>query len=212
MANLVVKFTLGMKMASSKLSVFFCITLCLSCFSTAKLPSNFKKCSMKDITCLKDAIQDALPKLKDGIPELGVPALDPLPIPKMVIPAGDTVVQLEQKYTNSAYDGMSNAKIENLEFDINKGKIEFQFSAPFLELNGTYEINGKILALPVFGKGLCSFRLDGVTGNVKFDVETFTKDTETYIRGKSSKMVIDIKQGHYKFDNLLMVINSLAII
>ncbi|KAL3270988.1 hypothetical protein HHI36_021491 [Cryptolaemus montrouzieri] len=180
----------------------FCFSICFGCFLAVNLPSNFKKCSRKDFVCLKDAIQDALPKLKNGIPELEVPALDPLSIPKMVIPPGGNVVQLEQIYTDSAYNGISKAKIEKLDFDIDKGKIEFQYTTPYIELNGTYEVNGRILTLPVFGKGPCSIRLNEVTGNLRFDLETFTKDSETYIRGKRSQMVIDIKQGHYKFDNL----------
>ncbi|KAK9873843.1 hypothetical protein WA026_002200 [Henosepilachna vigintioctopunctata] len=54
-----------------------------SLFALSVATLNFKKCYSKDLSCLKDAIQDALPKLKDGIDALGVPPLDPLLVPKM---------------------------------------------------------------------------------------------------------------------------------
>ncbi|KAL3270740.1 hypothetical protein HHI36_021265 [Cryptolaemus montrouzieri] len=168
----------------------------------AKLPPNFKKCKINDQECLKNALQDALPNLKGGLSELGLPSLDPLYIPEMTIGAGQNVVQLTQKYKEANLYGAADSQIKSVDIDLKKNKIDVKFTFPLWTLNATYEVKGKILLLPVFGTGPCSLTLENGNADLTFNIETYKKKDQSYIRGTQGKMVVRIQRATYKFDNL----------
>ncbi|KAL3271593.1 hypothetical protein HHI36_022068 [Cryptolaemus montrouzieri] len=171
------------------------------CSSTSKLPKDLQQCSQTDIACLKSAIQDALPKLKDGIPDLGVPPLDPLRISKMTIGSGK-IVQLVQNYENVDITGLSEATVNDLSFDLDKGKLVMSLSAPLIVVKGVYTVKGKILVLDVYGTGDCSIKLHKLTGTFSMDLETYSKNNEMHIKGTNAKFVFDTEHGEYNFENL----------
>ncbi|XP_045467271.1 protein takeout-like [Harmonia axyridis] len=182
---------------------FTCFSLLLfELVSSEKLPDDFKKCSMKDTECLKDAIQDALPKLENGIPNLGVPSLDPLYIGEMVIGAGANAVDVVQRFENAELIGLSKSKINDLMFDIDKGKISIKFIAPVAHLNTSYKIDGKILVLPIVGHGQGSLKLEGFQGDIEFDVEIYSKRNEKYLRAKKFTFEIVLNRVVFYMDNL----------
>ncbi|XP_044764568.1 circadian clock-controlled protein daywake-like [Coccinella septempunctata] len=162
----------------------------------------FKKCSRKDAACLKDAIQDAFPKLKDGIPELGVPSLDPLHLGNMVIGAGGQAVGVVQKYQDAEFYGLSNSIIDDFIFDIDGGKIALNFTAPVAYFNASYELNGKILVLPIVGHGQCSFTLVGSHGDIDFKIETYTRNHQKHIRATEFTFEIVLDRLIFNLDNL----------
>ncbi|XP_044764569.1 uncharacterized protein LOC123321130 [Coccinella septempunctata] len=166
-----------------------------------ELPSGFKRCSSKDTVCLKEAIEDALPKLADGIKELGVPPLEPIRVSKLTVGAGN-IVKLVQNYEKIDITGLSQSKLSDLSFDLDKGKIAFSLKCPKVDFNGFYVVRGKILILDVFGKGKCNIRLDNLTGKVNMDVQKKEKNGMTYL--KVTKFTLDAEPSnvHFQFDNL----------
>ncbi|KAL3271592.1 hypothetical protein HHI36_022067 [Cryptolaemus montrouzieri] len=172
-----------------------------SCGLASELPVDLQRCSLKDLTCLKAAVQDALPKLKDGIPELGVPSLDPLKIAKMSIGSGN-IIQLVQNYENFELIGLSTVTLNELSFDLDKGKLFLGITAPLIVLKATYTVKGKILVLDVYGHGNCTFSLENETGSFSMDLETYTKNDQMYIKGTNPQFEFDTERCVFNFENL----------
>ncbi|KAK9892739.1 hypothetical protein WA026_021931 [Henosepilachna vigintioctopunctata] len=181
--------------------IIFLIFVTISLSSAIKLPASFKRCKSNDMTCLKDAIQDALPKLKDGLKDLGVPSLSPLVIPKMTIGAGN-IVKLVQNYENSKCYGLSDSIVKEVSLDMDKGKLVIDVEGKLAEMNASYTINGKILILDVYGSGECMIRIEGLKGQFTLDLETYIKNNNKYLKGTNADLVLHCEQATFQFDNL----------
>ncbi|KAL3271586.1 hypothetical protein HHI36_022061 [Cryptolaemus montrouzieri] len=180
------------------LTVFF---LVIYCASAAKLPNGLKRCPLGDIPCLLDAIQDALVKLKPGNAEFGIPPLDPLPISNMSIVIGGNM-QLALTLGNAEISGITNCKMTGLIFDSDNRRIETTGECPYIDINSTYSINGKILMFDVYGSGKSSSQLRRSKGTLKMDMETYTQDNDLFVRYTKGVFDFDAEDCFVRFDNL----------
>ncbi|WP_407810230.1 JHBP domain-containing protein, partial [Staphylococcus aureus] len=71
----------------------------------------------------------------------------------MVIGAGTGAVAFQQNYKNIKLSGLKKVECEKVEMDLEKNKMVLECSAPQIKLDFDYEIHGKILLLPIYGKG-----------------------------------------------------------
>lgn len=69
-------------------------------------------------------------------------------------------------------------------------------------IDGTYDINGRILILPITGKGPIHIELENVVFKFGFEFDFVSKENKTY--SKLLKSTFDWKAGKsfYKLDNL----------
>ncbi|GLH11347.1 Protein takeout, partial [Gryllus bimaculatus] len=84
-----------------------------------KLPPGFKLCPRNDPTtssCLEEAISVALHELASGLPEFGIPTLEPLEIPQLSIgdPNSNAPVNLKINFTDIRIYNISSAKSTNV--------------------------------------------------------------------------------------------------
>ncbi|KAJ8727065.1 hypothetical protein PYW08_015462 [Mythimna loreyi] len=128
----------------------------------ATLPSYITPCDFKSdkfIDCVKQQIEVALPKFTNGIPELGVPSIDPVHLKNIEILGNG----LNLTFSEAAMHGLSQSKLTELKAEFSK--TEGSFSLSFkgnLSLTAQYVADGRILILPIKGSGDALVEAQGV--------------------------------------------------
>ncbi|KAB0799911.1 hypothetical protein PPYR_07791 [Photinus pyralis] len=127
--------------------------LFLGCIAQ-QLPASFKVCDhfAPDVNaCLKDAILSALGQLKDGLPEIGAVALEPLHIANITVHKFGN----EFSFINVMIDHLSTVAVTDLHSDLTREKfwLEFNMTADDIIAEMDYSIKGKLLMFSVDGGG-----------------------------------------------------------
>ncbi|XP_075973029.1 circadian clock-controlled protein daywake-like [Anticarsia gemmatalis] len=140
------------------------------------LPPYISPCELstdKFVDCVKKQIVNSLPKFTKGVPEMGVPSIDPVHLDNIEIDGNG----LKLSFSEAAMHGLSKCRLTDLKVDI--GKSEETFSLAFkgnLSLVAKYVVDGRILILPIQGKGDALVDAQGV--EVKIDSKlVHVKDT-----------------------------------
>ncbi|CAH2009117.1 unnamed protein product [Acanthoscelides obtectus] len=184
------------------------ILLC-ACFVTVqsdKFPGSIKRCHLKDSNlddCLTEGIQKTYELLGKGpINAISLVGIEPILIDKVVIGAGTSAVHLDQHYENVKLHGFSKSKVSKVHMDWAKKTLEYETLSPLVTQKADYDLNGKIMVFPVYGKGESTIKLSDVTMEhaVKFKEET--KGGKKYLIVDSYTLKININGAHYDFQNL----------
>ncbi|XP_044260586.1 protein takeout-like [Tribolium madens] len=186
-----------------KLTVFLFFLVLLALCENAKLPSTFKKCdvSKPDVDkCLSEAIKNGMEQLTTPIKNVGLPNMEPLEVPALVIGAGTGPVQFQQNYKNLKISGYT--KINSLEatFKDNHLKIDAEF--PEIKLVFEYEINGRILVLPISGKGPGSITMVKPKFVIDFPLQEYEKNGTKYYKIGKQSLSIEPQKMHFELENL----------
>ncbi|XP_014483186.1 PREDICTED: protein takeout-like [Dinoponera quadriceps] len=170
------------------------------------LPNGFKVCKLSDPDiekCISEAFKIALNVLANGDSALKILPIDPLAIDYMRINSSGPV-SVTQEYRNMKIYGMTkNMQVFIKSFDVNTFAINIVAVFPQLNVTSDYEMNGRILLLPIQGKGKCRATYYNMT--VTFDVEydKYERDGETYLKIKKFIFHInDINDLKGYFENL----------
>lgn len=94
-------------------------------------------------------------RLPYGIPELFIPPIDPLIIPEVKLNQTTGAIYMNSVFKDVHIYGLSNYSIIDISVDPKKLKITMSFSFPNVTMEATYEMKGKILMMPLAGKGDC---------------------------------------------------------
>ncbi|GLG92889.1 Putative odorant-binding protein [Gryllus bimaculatus] len=127
----------------------------------------FPRCKQEDPNineCIKKATNAVIPQLKDGIPSLGVLSLDPLKASSLDIDQGQGPIALKIKFTNVSVGGLSECKVSSSEIDLKKYTMRFRGEMEKVTFDADYEMNGRVLLLPVTGKGRCRLNVSHLKG------------------------------------------------
>ncbi|KAJ3664928.1 hypothetical protein Zmor_000460 [Zophobas morio] len=165
-------------------SVILVVLFTTSCFSVP-LPSTFKKCNRKEADfnkCLTTAVQDALHQLDKPHPEVGLPSLNPFvsPITTIRIGAGTSVVHFSQVIRNVKIDKFAEFSALNASMDFNTNVLRLDVEYPVVKFEFDYEIDGKILVMPIRGHG---------PENTSFEVIFTLEEKNKYYKVVNSTMV-----------------------
>ncbi|KAK5638341.1 hypothetical protein RI129_012636 [Pyrocoelia pectoralis] len=123
-----------------------------------KIPSYIKVCPRTHqnlSACIYDSIMELKPQLINGIPELGVPGLEPLLLDTIVIDSLGGGTRLATNLTDLKVFGASGFDILKLTPTLTKKGYNFRFDVniPKLRITAMYELDSKILFLDLKGKG-----------------------------------------------------------
>ncbi|CAG9856092.1 unnamed protein product [Phyllotreta striolata] len=191
-------------MKKTGLCLLFAVSLCAA--NAYNFDKRFTVChrSAPDLDkCLISAIEDGIRTVgSKGIRALNVPSVDPLKITRIIIGEGSTAVNLVQKYYNASITGLSKLKVKEAHFDLDKNILTFTSLHPTLEQKAKYDINGKILVLPIFGKGdsVCVFYDVEIEHTVK--LEEVVKNERKYFRVTDYAGVLSVGKARFDFENL----------
>ncbi|CAG9768272.1 unnamed protein product [Ceutorhynchus assimilis] len=174
----------------------------------AKIPPYIKVCKRDDPNlgpCIIQSIEFLRPKLKEGIPELNVPPLEPLPLDEIKLVSGPGA-QIDANITNLIVHGASQFKITDLKPDLAKTRFLVQFTIPTLYFEGDYDIDMNILVLKYKGKGPITGNFTNYVFNCLLKADKIQKGNKTYIQFKKFALTLhtgksDITLGGLFGDN-----------
>ncbi|KAI5638763.1 hypothetical protein NE865_08647 [Phthorimaea operculella] len=169
------------------------------------LPDDFTRCRQKDAKlndCLKTAVPDALRRMKKGIPSLSVPPLEPLLVSSINIESGAGPVVITQNYRNIKLHGLTDSVLTTYKADLKHFRLRTDSITPKMEFLADYVMKGRILVLPIQGKGIANITMVNLV--VKHDLigEPVVKDGKTYMHIKDYRVRFIPQKVILHFTNL----------
>ncbi|XP_047531427.1 uncharacterized protein LOC125067092 [Vanessa atalanta] len=156
-------------------------------------------CKKTDIACIEKSVNDALPQIIAGIPELGVESTDPQALDYIE----GNLSMLKYKLYNSTLFGYKLCKIENLKFN-DDYNVQCDAKCPKFSMNGQYEMEGRLIKLPIKGKGDYLLSSPDYLINVNTELERVKEtDGKTHFVIKNMTFVAQPLSGlQFEFKNL----------
>ncbi|XP_012219404.1 circadian clock-controlled protein daywake [Linepithema humile] len=151
--------------------------------------------------CVVDSIEFLKPYLKVGVPEYNIPSLEPLKLKKLTIALTNT---LQIQLTDVLANGASNFKVSNVKVAFKENvHVTVNVQLPNIQVEGKYDIDGKILLLPLRGSGPLHGNFSNCLGACKIVAERYIDENGVEkFRVKDFKLKITVGQGTVKLDNL----------
>ncbi|CAH0548739.1 unnamed protein product [Brassicogethes aeneus] len=177
----------------------FCLCYC------AQLPSNFGRCHTKDKEfdeCIRKNIEVAIHSLKEGSTQLGLHPFEPLSIPQLIIGQGTGAVNVEQRFSDAKLYGLTGSLVQAGSVDFEKEVILAKSVTPNLQLIGTYDMNGKILLLPLVGTGPFNVTLVNTKINHTITGQAYEKKGKKYWKFVNYTVTLRPERVYFRFDNL----------
>ncbi|KAF7286224.1 hypothetical protein GWI33_006912 [Rhynchophorus ferrugineus] len=183
-------------------SVFLVCASFLQQRANADIPSYLKVCKRgPDFT--KCAIANgnaALPEILKGNKKFNIPNMLPLTFPVINAQAGSS---LKIKFIDLKVIGLETVKLVDISVDFDKHSIYLIVHADKITLDGSYEVDGKIMVLAVQGKGTCKIDIENGTFRYSFTYRIEEIDGVEYGRmDPNDKLEFNIEKAHFNFDNL----------
>ncbi|XP_049767360.1 protein takeout-like [Schistocerca cancellata] len=190
------------------------VLLLVAYAGAAQLPPSMKTCKQTDPDfsgCLKNALMDSRPILRQGIPSLGLPSIDPMHFTQISIKdTPDRPVFLNLEFNEADMFGMGEGIVDTL--DMKPGsynmKAHIHSGVPF-RLVGPYKADGKVLVLPVKGEGISNITVPRLEADLEMTGQPVERDGEVYwdvtdfkVNPHLEKLVVDLT-GLYNNDKAL---------
>lgn len=171
------------------------------------LPSFLKPCKRTDPKfndCVKTILGEILKRSGKGEPKLNIPSLEPFVIPKIELDQGASkAVTLKATLNNISVTGITTARIEWVKADMEKEpKFEVKVKTPALRLQSNYEVDGKILVVPMKGSGKSDMNLTDIEEVVKINTKFVEKKGGIHLEVASQDVDVSVKNGKFYFENL----------
>ncbi|XP_014245421.1 protein takeout-like [Cimex lectularius] len=181
---------------------FYLSVLCFLSVSSIDLPEYLHIChrNQPDLAgCIKQSVEDLRPNLIQGIPELGVPPIEPLIIEEPISTKGSglTVTTKDLK----AHGG-GNFTILSMAIDIPSYIYKFTIAFDHLKILGNYVVDGKILMIPIKGDGDMICDVYNVEAFVTMHGEQITKDGVNQLHFKAMDVDVNVANGKIVLSNL----------
>ncbi|XP_034934943.1 protein takeout [Chelonus insularis] len=169
------------------------------------LPEFLHVCKRNDPdidNCIKSSVEHLRPYLVKGVPEYNLPSLEPLLLKEIVIAEGQGGIRIAGKNINAF--GASDFTVASMKADMTNLIYKLDIVLPHLYVDGEYDVDGRILLLPVTGSGRMTGNFTDCTGAVKFTGEIYKNDAGVeYLRVKDDfNLKITVHKGSLKLDNL----------
>ncbi|KAF2899349.1 hypothetical protein ILUMI_06825 [Ignelater luminosus] len=181
------------------LSILVLFVVCISeinCISQ-DLTDYFPRCSIDDSNlnnCLLNAFNTVRPYVKKGVEEIGILPFEPLVLPTFNL----SQENLAANYTFTAWNftirGLDNYSVKEINYNpetlIFSTKMEFDA----LPLYSKYEISGRVLHIPLEGKGFVSATLLGpIYATIRIEGDLVEVDGVKYYNTTTIKVTESIK-------------------
>ncbi|CAF4951550.1 unnamed protein product [Pieris macdunnoughi] len=152
------------------------------------IPADFiHPCNTTESACLVQATQDAIPEFSQGLPELGVPPLDPFVIEELPIQLpGVKVTFIDGKVT-----GLKKCQVLNVEAYLERNVFILEIRCN-ITIKGKYTAVGRLLLFPINGEGDSKIKI--VNSVIKLNIKT------KYFKDGEGRDHFGIKSYRYSFD------------
>lgn len=138
-----------------------------------------------------------------GIPDLGVPSIDPLHISALTIHQGrNSPISLKQEFKNILLTGISETKLVTYKPNLDKYILRTEGITPRVNLAGEYTMTGRILLLPIVGHGRANITMVDLKTVHELIGEPIKKNGEIFIRFKEYNIKLIPGRVYLYFENL----------
>ncbi|KYB26934.1 protein takeout [Tribolium castaneum] len=154
----------------------FILFLCFAFCENAKLPPNFQKCNRNQADlkeCVLKAAQNGISQLTRAYDKINIPNLEPFEVPEVIVGQGSGTVAVDQNFKNCKFSGFYKMKLEQFEFDFDKKILHILGTFPDITKKCDYELDGKVLLLPIKGTGKSTVVLENLVADVVFPFEEY---------------------------------------
>ncbi|KOC69864.1 Circadian clock-controlled protein [Habropoda laboriosa] len=158
-----------------------------SCPRTTDLPQ-YDRCVLKQLNAIT-------PYLAQGIPALKLPALDPLFLPSLTVDRNLEALKIKANMSQIRVYGATNFVIDDLKSNPNDLSVSLKVQLPHIHVNGDYDVQGRLLLLPLNGAG--SFKGNFTDTEVRVNAQgKEVTDKKGVQRIDIDKLVTKIRVGH----------------
>ncbi|XP_044261043.1 protein takeout-like [Tribolium madens] len=181
------------------------LLLCFAFCENVKLPPNFQKCNRNqpDLNqCLLQAAQNGISQLTRAYEKVNIPNLNPFEVPEVTVGQGSGTVAVDQNFKNCLFSGFHKMKLDQFEFDFDKKILHFVGTFPDITKKCDYELDGKVLLLPIRGSGKSTIVLENLDVDLVFHFEEYKKNDKTFIKITSNELKLEPGHVTFNFDNL----------
>ncbi|XP_076621689.1 uncharacterized protein LOC143342091 [Colletes latitarsis] len=103
--------------------------------------------------CVLKQLKAITPYLAEGIPALKLPALDPLFLPSLTVDRNLEALKIKANMSQIRVHGATNFLIDDLKANPDDLSVAIKVQLPHVHVNGDYEVQGRLLLLPLNGAG-----------------------------------------------------------
>ncbi|XP_021185621.3 circadian clock-controlled protein daywake [Helicoverpa armigera] len=131
--------------------------------------------------CLKQSLQKALPAFANGIPELGIEALDPYILKELSLnlPGG-----IDIAFSHGYAKGLKKCIVDFARYDEDTFEAQLHCN---LTIKGKYKSSGRLLVFPIDGDGESTIKCNNIKLHAVLKLGTQVKtDGQSYLYVKSS--------------------------
>ncbi|XP_018562542.1 uncharacterized protein LOC108904454 isoform X2 [Anoplophora glabripennis] len=123
------------------------------------------------VNCSTHAVQILFNEIPKGVAEIGLEKLDPLYVPMIsILQGGGGPVTVNASLSNVTVLGFGNTKIVHNSVDPKTFDFYTKLHLPRLRIDGNYDLFGRILVIPLKGRGTCWFDAKDLEIIVKSDI------------------------------------------
>ncbi|XP_044750396.1 uncharacterized protein LOC123310800 [Coccinella septempunctata] len=191
---------LDLKTAMKELPLFFFL-LMATCLGK-ELPSFLHVCSDNDPNvndCMISAIEDLRPYLKKGVPEYNIPCLEPLILEDLIT---EDISGLKVKVANVSAYGCSDFIVQYVNVNWENRSMEMDLDIPELKINAHYLVNGKVLMVPIKGKGDIEANITDCSSQTLLQMEKYEVDGERHVKFSNVNIKVKVGGGRIRLENL----------
>ncbi|XP_059618807.1 protein takeout-like [Phlebotomus argentipes] len=173
--------------------------------SAAKLPSEIPKCGYEEHECIVERTNWVLRNRPEGIQSIHLLQFDPINVPSMsIVQGGNSPVNIDLQFRNVKFYGLNNATVTKVKgFGKNvEQEIELDLNSPKVALIGPYTINGRVLILPIQGKGDSNITLENMVGKIRLTAKKITKNGKDYLQTDNLKLTFTTTRAWIYLGNL----------
>ncbi|KAF5285657.1 hypothetical protein FQR65_LT13087 [Abscondita terminalis] len=184
-------------------SVVYLCTLIV--IASCEIPGYIQICHRDDpnlASCINNSITVLKPHLRDGIPELDVPPLEPLHLDAVDLKTGNEATRIAATISNMKIWGPTSFIIQELKPNLSKNIFRFRALLPQLNIIGQYKSDARILFLNLKGEGPAYVNITNYRFDCKLKGNKIVKNGEEYLEFEKMKLKIEIGNSSIRLDNL----------
>ncbi|KAJ9599799.1 hypothetical protein L9F63_026353, partial [Diploptera punctata] len=168
----------------------FAIAACAP--ALAKLPNYIDPCvrnSPEFEECLLNRTMMVMPHIGEGVPELNVPRVEPLIVHMLHLEQGSSGVKLKMSLRDLNIRGLSMYLFRKFKLDLSSmPHATALIWLPRIMLDADYEVDGKLLLVPLKGKGHMYANASSLTVDLSVGLQRRQVDGKTYLHPLSTNI------------------------
>ncbi|XP_047545596.1 circadian clock-controlled protein daywake-like [Vanessa atalanta] len=184
------------------IAIVFLVGICHVRTEDDFFPDYIQPCDLKEeefTKCVKQQIEDSLPHFSKGIPELGVPSVDPVNLDDITIDGNG----LKLKFNKAQMHGLSHTMLTKLKVDIGQEDERFNLGIiANLSLTAKYNADGKILILPIKGDGDAVITCKNIEVEINSKLSHIKSSKGLHFKLVTPNYKYDIQSTTFEFENL----------